>query len=123
MLELSREQLYQLIIDKGITHKDTVRISQELDKKVLDEMLTDPVIENIYLKNVLKAKDEEIKRLQRSVLELSEKAVMLNEIGIGAVEAIGAVAMRALQKGLINEIGVHGIRKEHNLREEAGLNV
>ena len=89
--------MYSCINEKGLNHADTIAASEELDKEVFKEMLKDPVIENIYLKQVVKAKDYRIAKLEeiirnlrgtRRVNDLAELAVMLNETGVPAQDSV-----------------------------------
>lgn len=96
-MEECRERMYASINKNGLNHPDTIAISQELDKEILEQMLKDPKVENIYLKQVIKAKDckiaeleETIKSLRsyRRIKDLAEVAVMLNEVGMPAQESV-----------------------------------
>ena len=48
--------MYHCIDNLGLNAKETIAASEELDQEVLAEMLKDPIVENIYLKQVVKAK-------------------------------------------------------------------
>lgn len=94
---MNRDKMYSCINEKGLNHADTIAASEELDKEVFKEMLKDPVIENIYLKQVVKAKDYRIAKLEeiirnlrgtRRVNDLAELAVMLNETGVPAQDSV-----------------------------------
>lgn len=95
---MNRDKMYSCIDNLGLNHADTIAASEELDKEVLEEMLKDPVVENIYLKQVIKAKDyriaklEEIirnlRRMNRRINDLAEVAVMLNETGVPAEDSV-----------------------------------
>lgn len=96
-MEECRERMYAAINKNGLNHSDTISASQELDKEILEQMLKDPKVENIYLKQVIKAKDckiaeleETIKSLRsyRRIKDLAEVAVMLNEVGMPAQESV-----------------------------------
>ena len=89
--------MYYCIDNLGLNAKETIAASEELDKEVLAEMLKDPKIENIYLKQIVKAKDYRIAKLEniirglranRRVNDLAEVAVMLNETGIQAKDSV-----------------------------------
>lgn len=109
---MNREKLYKEINEKGLRHKDTVKASQELDKVVLVEMINgDSVVENIYLKQVIKAKEAIIDNLTQRIIELSEIAAMRVESGESAITAIGIVTAKAYREGLLNEVGIHGIKR------------
>ena len=107
---INKDFLYKTINEKGIGHKDTISASQELDKEILLEMLKDPVNENIYLKQVIKAKEYEIKNLQKRILELTEQAQMNYESGLTAKDSIEIVMTIASKEGIINASKVNGIR-------------
>lgn len=94
---MKREELYKSIMEKGINHKETIKASEKLDKEVFKEMIKNPVNENIYLKQVIKSKDEEIRRLNRLILDLSEVAVMRVETGETVQEAINSVVKKAYE--------------------------
>lgn len=96
-MEECRERMYTEIDEKGLNHPDTIAASQELDKEILAKMLKDPKVENIYLKQVIKAKDCKIAELEktikslrssRRIKDLAEVAVMLNEVGMPAQESV-----------------------------------
>ena len=89
--------MYYFINEKGLNAKETIAASEELDQEVFKEMLKDPKIENIYLKQVVKAKEYRIEKLEeiirnlrgaRRVNDLAEVAVMLNETGVPAKESV-----------------------------------
>ncbi len=88
---MNRDNLYKSIDKNGINHKETISASEELDKQVLQEILKDPKVENVYLKQVIKGQDYQIRNLQRRILELSEIAQMKYESGIPARESISLV--------------------------------
>ena len=94
---MNRDKMYYCIDNLGLNAKETIAASEELDKEVLAEMLKDPKIENIYLKQIVKAKDYRIAKLEniirglranRRVNDLAEVAVMLNETGIPAKDSV-----------------------------------
>ena len=95
---MTKCRLYAVIDERGISSKEALIASEELDKEILEEMLKDPKIENIYLKQIVKAKDyriaklEEIirnlRRMNRRINDLAEVAVMLNETGIPAKDSV-----------------------------------
>lgn len=89
--------MYYFINEKGLNAKETIAASEELDQEVFKEMLKDPKIENIYLKQVVKAKEYRIEKLEeiirnlrgaRMVNDLAELAAMLNETGMPAKESV-----------------------------------
>ena len=98
---MCREKMYTSIDENGLNHEDTIAASQELDQEVLEEMLKDPIVENIYLKQVIKAKDYRIEHLEniikdfsrreRRVKDLAEVAAMKHEAGLKAKDAITLV--------------------------------
>ena len=95
---MDKDKMYYCIDNLGLNAKETIEASEELDKEVLKEMLKDPKIENIYLKQIVKAKEyriaklEEIirnlRRMNRRINDLAEVAVMLNETGIPAKDSV-----------------------------------
>lgn len=94
---MDKDKMYYCIDNLGLNAKETIAASEELDKEVLAEMLKDPKIENIYLKQIVKAKDYRIAKLEniirglranRRVNDLAEVAVMLNETGIPAKDSV-----------------------------------
>ena len=97
-VKVNKDKMYYCIDNLGLNAKETIEASEELDKEVLKEMLKDPKIENIYLKQIVKAKDyriaklEEIirnlRRMNRRINDLAEVAVMLNETGIPAKDSV-----------------------------------
>ena len=97
-MEMCREKMYTSIDKNGLNHEETIAASEELDQEVFKEMLKDPVVENLYLKQVVKAKEyriaklEEIirnlRRMNRRINDLAEVAVMLNETGVPAEDSV-----------------------------------
>ena len=97
-MEMCREKMYTSIDKNGLNHEETIEASEELDQEVFKEMLKDPVVENLYLKQVVKAKEyriaklEEIirnlRRMNRRINDLAEVAVMLNETGVPAEDSV-----------------------------------
>ena len=94
---MNRSKMYYCIDNLGLNEKETIEASEEVDKEVFKEMLKDPVVENIYLKQVIKAKDYRIAKLEniirnlrgnRRVNDLAEVAVMLNETGLPARDSV-----------------------------------
>ena len=94
---MDKDKMYYCIDNLGLNAKETIAASEELDKEILAEMLKDPKIENIYLKQIVKAKDYRIAKLEniirglranRRVNDLAEVAVMLNETGIPAKDSV-----------------------------------
>ena len=94
---MNKDKMYYYIDNLGLNAKETIEASEELDKEVLAEMLKDPKIENIYLKQIVKAKDYRIAKLEniirglranRRVNDLAEVAAMLNETGIPAKDSV-----------------------------------
>ena len=107
--EASRDNMYnQINKSERLTDDSVVKASEELDQKILEEMLAqDPKIENIYLKRVIKAKDEAIRTLQNKLYEkqriedLAEIAVMKHEAGLDALGAIQLAIIEAKKEGII----------------------
>ena len=95
---MNKDKMYHCIDNLGLNEKETIAASEELDQEVLAEMLKDPIVENIYLKQVVKAKEyriaklEEIirnlRRMNRRINDLAEVAVMLNETGVPAEDSV-----------------------------------
>lgn len=94
---MNKDKMYYYIDNLGLNAKETIEASEELDKEVFKEMLQDPVVENICLKQVIKAKDYRIAKLEniirnlrgnRRVNDLAELAVMLNETGVPAQDSV-----------------------------------
>lgn len=110
--ELSRDKMHEEINQcSNLTNPNVVKASQDLDQKVLEEMLAqDPKIENIYLKNVIKSKDQRIRELQDKLFKATEKerrmndiiesAVMKFECGMMAINAIDLAVKQAREEGL-----------------------
>ena len=110
--EASRDNMYnQINKSERLTDDSVVKASQELDQKILAEMLAqDPKIENIYLKNVIKSKDQEIRTLQKKnyenevklqrINDIIESAVMKFECGMMAINAIDLAVKQAREEGL-----------------------
>ena len=95
---MNKDKMYYYIDILGLNAKETIAASEELDKEVFKEMLKDPKIENIYLKQVIKSKDYRIAKLEeiirklrkmnRRINDLAEVAVMLNETGVSARDSV-----------------------------------
>ncbi|WP_302782670.1 hypothetical protein [Clostridium saudiense] len=95
---MNKDKMYHCIDNLGLNAKETIAASEELDQEVLAEMLKDPIVENIYLKQVVKSKEyriaklEEIirnlRRMNRRINDLAEVAVMLNETGVPAEDSV-----------------------------------
>lgn len=98
---MNKDKLYEAINKNGLNHKDTIAASQELDQQVLKEMLKDPKTENIYLKQVIKAKDSAIEKLNRRIQELTELAQMRYEAGTPANDSIKLVVSIATSEGTL----------------------
>lgn len=110
--EASRDKMHKEINNStSLTDDSVVKASQELDQKILAEMLAqDPKIENIYLKNVIKSKDQRIRELQDKLFKATEKerrmndiiesAVMKFECGMMAINAIDLAVKQAREEGL-----------------------
>lgn len=95
--KMNKDKIHSFIDNLGLNAKEIISASEEIDKEVLEEMFKDPVVENIYLKQVIKAKDYRIAKLEeiirnlreaRRVNDLAEVAVMLNETGVPAQESV-----------------------------------
>lgn len=97
----------QIKNSEKLTDLNVVKASEDLDKKILEEMLRDPVIENQYLKRLLKSKDEQIRNLQNKIYEknriedLAEITVMKCEAGLNALNAIQLAVFEARREGIL----------------------
>lgn len=110
--EASRDKMHKEINNStSLTDDSVVKASQELDQKILAEMIRqDPKIENIYLKNVIKSKDQEIRTLQKKnyenevklqrINDIIESAVMRFETGMMAINSIDLAVKQAREEGL-----------------------
>ena len=68
--EQARDNLHLALNRCGRGTDEVQKASEDLDEKILQDMLRqDPVIENIYLRRVIKAKDETIRTLQNKLYE------------------------------------------------------
>lgn len=101
--------MYYFINEKGLNAKETIAASEELDQEVFKEMLKDPVVENLYLKQVVKAKDYRIAKLEeiirnlrnaRRANDLAELAVMLSESGTPVNESVRLSVYLGKVKGI-----------------------
>lgn len=106
--EQARENMHnQINNSEKLTDSNVVKASQDLDNKILEDMLKDPVIENQYLKRLLKAKDDKIRTLQNKLYEkqriedLAEITVMKCESGLKALSAIQLAVIQARKEGIL----------------------
>lgn len=106
--EQARENMHnQIKNSEKLTDLNVVKASEDLDKKILEEMLRDPVIENQYLKRLLKSKDEQIRNLQNKIYEknrmedLAEITVMKCEAGLNVLNAIQLAVFEARREGIL----------------------
>lgn len=106
--EQARENMHnQIKNSEKLTDLNVVKASEDLDKKILEEMLRDPVIENQYLKRLLKSKDEQIRNLQNKIYEknriedLAEITVMKCEAGLNALNVIQLAVFEARREGIL----------------------
>lgn len=106
--EQARENMHnQINNSEKLTDSNVVKASQDLDNKILEDMLKDPVIENQYLKRLLKAKDDKIRTLQNKLYEkqriedLAEITVMKCEVGLKALSAIQLAVIQARKEGIL----------------------
>ncbi|ALR90248.1 Spo0E family sporulation regulatory protein-aspartic acid phosphatase [Clostridium butyricum] len=106
--EQARENMHnQIKNSEKLTDLNVVKASEDLDKKILEEMLRDPVIENQYLKRLLKSKDEQIRNLQNKIYEknriedLAEITVLKCEAGLNALNAIQLAVFEARREGIL----------------------
>lgn len=98
---MNKDKLYEAINKNGLNHKETIAASEEINQEVIKEMLKDPKTENIYLKQVIKAKDLTIEKLNRRIQELSELAQMRYEAGAPANDSIKLVVKIATSEGTL----------------------
>ena len=98
---INKDFLYKTIEEKRLNNSDTIAASEEIDKEILMKMLKNPVNENIYLKQVIKAKDCEIKNLQSKILELSKQAQINYELGLNVKKSIEIVMTIASKLGIL----------------------
>ena len=106
--EQARDNLHLALNRCGRGTKEVQKASEDLDEKILQEMLAqDPVIENQYLKRLLKAKDDRIRALQNKLYEkqriedLAEITVMKCEAGLKALSAIQLAVIQARKEGIL----------------------
>lgn len=98
---MNKDKLYEAINRNGLNHKETIEASEEINQEVIKEMLKDPKTENIYLKQVIKAKDSAIEKLNRRIQELTELAQMRYETGESANDSIKLVVSIATSEGIL----------------------
>lgn len=98
---MNKDKLYEVINRDGLNHKETIAASEEINQEVIKEMLKDPKTENIYLKQVIKAKDSAIEKLNRRIQELTELAQMRYEVGESANDSIKLVVSIATSEGTL----------------------
>lgn len=108
--ERARDLMHKQI-DKTnkLTDADVVKASQDLDKKILEDMLKqDPKIENRYLKGLIKAKDiqirdlqNELQRKEQRLRELAEIAAMYYEAGLPGYRVKRIIELLKLKEGII----------------------
>lgn len=101
---MDREKMYESIELYGISSKEALKSSQEYDKIVFEEMIKDPKIEVLHLRRIIQSKNEEIRGLQRRILELSDIAACAVQTGETVKNAIASVMMIAVKEGLVDEI-------------------
>ncbi|WP_315076294.1 glucose-1-phosphatase [uncultured Clostridium sp.] len=108
-VEKTRENLHLKIDQFGRGSEEVQKASEEMDQKVLEEMLKqNPKIENNYLKRVIKAKDIQISNLQNElsnreqrIRELIEIAVRNVEAGLTIQSALKAMQIIAVKEGIL----------------------
>ena len=107
--ELSRDKMHSAIKQcSNLTDSNVVKASEDLDKKVLEEMLAqDPKIENSYLKRVQLQQNEQIRKLQSELdktnerLRLAKEVVRLYQQGIDVQKALTVITAQAVREGII----------------------
>ena len=107
--ELSRDKMHSVIKQcSNLTDSNVVKASEDLDKKVLEEMLAqNPKIENSYLKRVQLQQNEQIRKLQSELdktneqLRLAKEVVRLYQQGIDVQKALTVITAQAVREGII----------------------
>jgi hypothetical protein len=103
-LEDQRAKLHETINNYNRGDERIQKASEEMDQKILEEMLKqDPVIENKYLKRVIKSKDNQIKDLKNELRlrDLVEIAAMKHEAGLSAAIAIRQILAIGMKEGIL----------------------
>ncbi len=118
-IENTRTNLHLKINEsEKLTDSKVVKVSEEMDQKVLEEMLRqDPKIENNYLKRVIKAKDIQIANLENEntilktrLKDLIELAVMNVEAGLTIKRALEILKSDVMKEGILNDTKFHAAR-------------
>ena len=107
--EQARDKMHSAIKQcSNLTDSNVVKASEDLDKKVLEEMLAqDPKIENSYLKRVQLQQNEQIRKLQSELdktneqLRLAKEVVRLYQQGIDVQKALTVITAQAVREGII----------------------
>ena len=107
--ELSRDKMHSAIKQcSNLTDSNVVKASEDLDKKVLEEMLEqNPKIENSYLKRVQLQQNEQIRKLQSELnitnerLRLAKEVVRLYQQGIDVKRALTVITAQAIREGIL----------------------
>lgn len=92
----------------NLTEPSVIKASQDLDQKVLKEMLAqDPVVENNYLKRVQLQQNENIRKLQNELditkrqLSLAKEVVRLYRQGFDVKRALTVITAQAVREGIM----------------------
>ena len=107
--EQARENMHnQINNSEKLTDLNVVKASQDLDNKILEDMLRqDPKIENSYLKRVQLQQNEQIRKLQSELdktneqLRLAKEVVRLYQQGIDVKRALTVITAQAVREGII----------------------
>lgn len=107
--ERSRDKMHSAIKQcSNLTDSDVVKASEDLDNKVLEEMLAqDPLIENQYLKRVQLQQNENIRKLQNELditkrqLSLAKEVVRLYQQGFDVKRALTVITAQAVREGIM----------------------
>ena len=107
--EIARDKMHQEIEQcTNLTEPNVVKASQDLDQKILEEMLAqDPVIENQYLKRVQLQQNENIRKLQNELditkrqLSLAKEVVRLYQQGFDVKRALTVITAQAVREGIM----------------------
>ena len=103
--EAERDIMHEKINQYGLSSKEALKASKELDIEVLKGIMAlNPEVKILYMDKLLKQKDEEIRRLQNKIAEMKsqparDKAEVISmyvEAGFPLKEAILTVKERML---------------------------
>lgn len=103
-MEYNRAKLHEAIINFNRGDERIQKASEEMDQKILGEMLKqDPAIEINYLKRIVKSKDMQIRDLQNElrIRELAEIVTMKYEAGLSIAIAVRQAIITAMKEGIL----------------------